>query len=165
MDFVRIHFFPNAPLTSWTIFSSLFGTCSTRGTPKWWKKCSTGQGYIRKDVISYKIHTYFRECWILNRHTESWFHHIFWNFETLICFFRPKQSHASIGRILFLIFSGLASWFVKIPSKLINQVWSDPISRIILGLRCLLKNCVVRWIDNLTRTFLFKSNLFFALCS
>ena len=36
-------------------FLSLFGTCSTRGTPKWWKKCSTGQRCIRKEVTSYEI--------------------------------------------------------------------------------------------------------------
>ena len=30
---------------------------STWVTPKWWKKCSTGQRFILKKVTSYKIHT------------------------------------------------------------------------------------------------------------
>ena len=65
MDFVWSHFFPNAPLTSWTLVSSLWGTSSTTGTKKWWKKCSTGQRCIRKEVTSYKIHTLVL-VWILN---------------------------------------------------------------------------------------------------
>ena len=37
MDSVRSHFFPHAPLASWTLFPSLWGTSSTTGTNKWGK--------------------------------------------------------------------------------------------------------------------------------
>ena len=40
MDFIRSYFFTNGPLS----------------IQFWWKKCSTSQRFIRKEVTSYKIH-------------------------------------------------------------------------------------------------------------
>jgi hypothetical protein len=56
MDFVRSYFCTNEPLTSWTLFSSLFGRLSADPAKKWGKKCSTGQRFICTEVTSYKIH-------------------------------------------------------------------------------------------------------------
>ena len=55
MDFVRSYFFPNETLGSWTYLSSLLGGFAVAPTQKWWKKCSTAQSFIGKEVTSYKI--------------------------------------------------------------------------------------------------------------
>ena len=47
----------NEPLTSWTLFSSLFDWFAVWPVQKWGKKCSTGQRFIFTKVTSYKIHT------------------------------------------------------------------------------------------------------------
>ena len=50
MDFVTSYFGTNEPLTSWTLFSSLFaGSVLIR--------CSTGQRFICTEGTCYKIHT------------------------------------------------------------------------------------------------------------
>ena len=56
MDFVRSYFDKNEPLTSWTLFSSLFVQISADLEKKWGQKCSTGQRFICTEVTSYKIH-------------------------------------------------------------------------------------------------------------
>ena len=69
MDFVRSYFGTNEPLTSWTLFSSLFGRISADLAKKWGKKCSTGQKFIFTEVTSFKIHilvesiNLFLGCW------------------------------------------------------------------------------------------------------
>ena len=55
MDFVRGYFFTNETLGSWTYLSSLLGGFAVAPTQKWWKKCSTAQSFIPKEVTSYKI--------------------------------------------------------------------------------------------------------------
>ena len=59
MDFVRSHFFPTVLQTSWTLFHHFLVPLVLHcyRYPKVMKKCSTGQGYIQKEVTSYKIHT------------------------------------------------------------------------------------------------------------
>ena len=54
VDFVRNFFVTNKPLSSWTLFSSLFVFLTVK---KCVKKCSTGQWFICTEVTSYKIHT------------------------------------------------------------------------------------------------------------
>ena len=58
MDFVRSYFGTNEPLTSWTLFFSLFDWFAVWPVKKWGKKCSTGQKFI----TSYKIHTLVMSC-------------------------------------------------------------------------------------------------------
>ena len=55
MDFVRSYFGTNEPLTSWTLFSSLFDWSHSKPVKKWEKKGSTGQRFIFTEVTSYKI--------------------------------------------------------------------------------------------------------------
>ena len=54
MEFVRSYFFPNEPLTSWTLFHQNRELCCI--VLEVIKKCSTGQRFIRKEVTSYKTH-------------------------------------------------------------------------------------------------------------
>ena len=61
MDFVRSYFDSNEPLTSWTLFSSLFFQISTDLEKKWWPKSSTGQGFICTEVCNFLQNTYFRK--------------------------------------------------------------------------------------------------------
>ena len=62
MDFVRSYFGTNEPLTSWTLFSSLFDWSHSKPVKKWGKKCSTGQRFICTEVTSYKIHILRAYC-------------------------------------------------------------------------------------------------------
>ena len=71
-NFVRSHFFTNEPLTSWTLFSSIWGTLQYTGTPNLEKSVQLGRSLFLKKCFFYKIHTLMHtvmwssRCWCKN---------------------------------------------------------------------------------------------------